>query len=76
LLLEVMACDHTLFVSADFVEKSWQFVQSILDQWKADRSIPTHDYPAGSFGPAAADVMIGKDSRAWRNTSADAAPRL
>ncbi|HLW71282.1 MAG TPA: glucose-6-phosphate dehydrogenase [Candidatus Binataceae bacterium] len=76
LLLEVMAGDHTLFVSADFVEKSWQFVQSILDQWQADRSIPIQDYPAGSFGPAAADVMIGKDGRAWRNTSADAAPRL
>ncbi|MGH7880257.1 MAG: glucose-6-phosphate dehydrogenase, partial [Candidatus Binataceae bacterium] len=76
LLLDVMAGDHTLFVSSGFVEKSWQFVQSILDQWGSDPSIPVHSYPAGSFGPAAADVMIGNDGRAWRNTSADAAPRL
>ena len=34
LLLEVMTGDRTLFVSASFVEKSWEFVQSILDQWQ------------------------------------------
>jgi glucose-6-phosphate 1-dehydrogenase len=36
LLLDVMAGDHTLFVSAAFVEKSWEFVGSILDQWRED----------------------------------------
>jgi glucose-6-phosphate 1-dehydrogenase len=68
LLLDVMAGDHTLFVSSEFVEKSWEFVQSILDQWHDDPTIPIHEYPAaGGFGPAAADVLIGKDGRAWRN---------
>jgi glucose-6-phosphate 1-dehydrogenase len=68
LLLDVMAGDHTLFVSADFVAKSWEFVQSILDQWSDDPAIPLYDYMAGSFGPVAADVMIGNDGRAWRNS--------
>jgi glucose-6-phosphate 1-dehydrogenase len=67
LLLDVMGGDHTLFVSAQFVEKSWEFVQSILDQWSADPSIPLNEYPAGSFGPEAADVMIQADGRAWHN---------
>jgi glucose-6-phosphate 1-dehydrogenase len=67
LLLDVMAGDHTLFVSSEFVEKSWEFVQSILDQWNDDPTIPLHEYPAGSFGPDAADVMIRADGRAWRN---------
>jgi glucose-6-phosphate 1-dehydrogenase len=67
LLLDVMAGDHTLFVSSEFVEKSWEFVQSILDQWRADPSIPLHDYRAGTFGPAAADLMMRADGRAWRN---------
>jgi glucose-6-phosphate 1-dehydrogenase len=67
LLLEVMTGDHTLFVSSEFVEKSWEFVQSILDQWKADPVLRIHDYPAGSFGPSAADVMIHNDGRVWRN---------
>jgi glucose-6-phosphate 1-dehydrogenase len=67
LLLDVMAGDHTLFVSAQFVEKSWEFVQSILDEWGRDPSIPIHDYPAGSSGPAAAEELIRADGREWRD---------
>ena len=67
LLLDVMGGDHTLFVSADFVAKSWEFVQSILDQWGTDSTMPLHEYKAGGFGPDAADVMIGNDGRAWHN---------
>ena len=65
LLLDVMSGDHTLFVSAPFVEKSWQFVQSILDQWADDPAIPMHEYPAGSHGPEAAGTLIGNDGRKW-----------
>jgi glucose-6-phosphate 1-dehydrogenase len=65
LLLDVMAGDHTLFVSAAFVEKSWEFVGSILDQWQADPSIPLHQYPAGSMGPEEADELMSADGRAW-----------
>jgi glucose-6-phosphate 1-dehydrogenase len=67
LLLDVMAGDHTLFVSAPFVEKSWEFVQSILDEWSRDTSIPIHDYPAGTSGPAAAEELIRADGREWRD---------
>jgi glucose-6-phosphate 1-dehydrogenase len=65
LLLDVMAGDHTLFVSAAFVEQSWAFVQSILDQWANDQSIPLHEYGAGTMGPSAADQMIQADGRLW-----------
>jgi glucose-6-phosphate 1-dehydrogenase len=67
LLLDVMEGDHTLFVSAQFVEKSWEFVQSILSQWNEDTAIPLYDYPAGSYGPQAADQLINADGRAWHN---------
>jgi len=67
LLLDVMAGDHTLFVSAAFVEQSWAFVQSILEQWASDYSIPMNDYPAGSMGPSAADDLIKADGRMWLN---------
>jgi glucose-6-phosphate 1-dehydrogenase len=67
LLLDVMIGDRTLFVSAPFVEKSWQFVQSILDQWIYDPTFPMHEYPAGSQGPEAADQMIRSDGREWLN---------
>jgi glucose-6-phosphate 1-dehydrogenase len=65
LLLDVMAGDHTLFVSAAFVEQSWAFVQSILDQWASDYSIPLNEYPAGTMGPSAADKLIEADGRHW-----------
>ncbi len=65
LLLDVMAGDHTLFVSASFVEQSWAFVQSILEQWASDYSIPLNDYPAGTMGPNAADQLIQADGRVW-----------
>jgi glucose-6-phosphate 1-dehydrogenase len=67
LLLDVMAGDHTLFVSAAFVEKSWEFVGSILDQWQADPTIPLHQYPAGSMGPEEADELLRADGRSWLN---------
>jgi glucose-6-phosphate 1-dehydrogenase len=66
LLLDVMAGDHTLFVSASFVEQSWSFVQSILDQWASDFTIPLHEYPAGTTGPSAADQLIEADGRRWQ----------
>jgi glucose-6-phosphate 1-dehydrogenase len=66
LLLEVMTGDRTLFVSAEFVEKSWEFVQSILDQWR-DKSFPMHQYAAGSIGPKAAEDLIKADGREWLN---------
>jgi glucose-6-phosphate 1-dehydrogenase len=65
LLLDVIAGDHTLFVSAAFVEQSWAFVQSILDQWASDYSIPLNDYSAGTMGPGAADHLIEADGRRW-----------
>jgi glucose-6-phosphate 1-dehydrogenase len=65
LLLDVMISDRTLFVSAPFVEKSWQFVQSILDPWSEDPSFPMCDYPAGTHGPEAADKLIRDDGRKW-----------
>ena len=65
LLMDVMTGDHTLFVSAAFVEQSWAFIQSILDQWASDYSIPLNDYPAGTMGPGAADQLIQADGRHW-----------
>ena len=53
--------------SAQFVEKSWEFVQLILDQWRDDRAVPMHEYAAGTHGPEAAEQLIRADGRAWMN---------
>jgi len=65
LLLDVMGGDHTLFVSAQFVEHSWAFVQSILDQWSGDGLIALHEYEAGTAGPAESNRLIQADGRQW-----------
>ena len=65
LLLEVMDGDHTLFISAPFVEKSWEFVQGILDSWSDGTRVPLVEYPAGSWGPQEADDLIRSVGRVW-----------
>jgi glucose-6-phosphate 1-dehydrogenase len=65
LLLDVMDGDHTLFPSGQFVEKSWEFVQGILDSWKDASRVPLVEYPAGSWGPQAAEDLIQADGRKW-----------
>jgi glucose-6-phosphate 1-dehydrogenase len=68
LLYECMIGDTTLFQRADMVEAGWRVVNPVLDVWKAlpPRRFP--NYTAGSWGPAAADELMGHDHRQWRNT--------
>jgi glucose-6-phosphate 1-dehydrogenase len=65
LLLDVMAGDHTLFLSSRFVQRSWEFVQGILDQWQNDAAASPEPYAAGTWGPQAADNLIRADGRTW-----------
>ncbi|MGO9451647.1 MAG: glucose-6-phosphate dehydrogenase [Candidatus Binataceae bacterium] len=65
LLLDVMEGDHTLFPSARYVRRSWEFVQGILDSWQQDGRVPIEEYPAGSWGPRGADELIGSIGRRW-----------
>ncbi|HUA33657.1 MAG TPA: glucose-6-phosphate dehydrogenase [Candidatus Binataceae bacterium] len=65
LLLDVMDGDHTLFPSGSFVEKSWEFVQGILDGWQDRGRSPIQDYSAGTWGPVAAEKLIIADGKMW-----------
>jgi glucose-6-phosphate 1-dehydrogenase len=66
LLLDVMAGDHTLFIGEAQIEKSWEFLQPILDAWQSDPTVPLAEYPAGSWGPKQADDLIQADGRVWQ----------
>jgi glucose-6-phosphate 1-dehydrogenase len=65
LLYEVMIGDQTLFVEAEMVERSWRFVQSILDVWQREGRNGMMSYPAGSWGPQAAEQKLMPDRCAW-----------
>jgi glucose-6-phosphate 1-dehydrogenase len=65
LLLDVMRGDATLFMHADQVEAAWRFLMPVLQAWD---SIPAPDfpnYPAGSWGPEAAEGLIAADGKSW-----------
>ncbi|WP_235296009.1 glucose-6-phosphate dehydrogenase [Portibacter marinus] len=60
LLLDVMQGDPTLYALGAEVEEAWAFVDPILDAWENENDIELHEYPAGSWGPEAADKLLGK----------------
>lgn len=67
LLLDSMAGDATLFARRDEVEGAWKFVDLIEQAWhKHAPAPPLHPYPAGSWGPTAADELMEREGRAWR----------
>ena len=67
LLLEAMSGDATLFARADEVEQAWAFIDPIEEAWHAKKDAPElYFYPAGSWGPEAADDLLARDGRAWR----------
>jgi glucose-6-phosphate 1-dehydrogenase len=65
LLHDCMLGDQTLFQRADMVETGWGVIEPIQEVWKA---LPGHfpNYAAGTWGPDAANVLIGRDGREWR----------
>ncbi|WP_345464775.1 glucose-6-phosphate dehydrogenase [Deinococcus carri] len=67
LLLDAMLGDATLFPREDEVDRAWQIVSGLLEAWEGpDAAAPDFpNYPAGTWGPEAADALIGPDRR-WR----------
>jgi glucose-6-phosphate 1-dehydrogenase len=66
LLQDCMIGDASLFTRDDEVERAWEILDPILDAWAAGEGGRLHLYPAGSWGPAAADELLEHDGRAWR----------
>jgi glucose-6-phosphate 1-dehydrogenase len=65
LIVDCMLGDATLFMRADEVEEQWALVDSVIASWRRDKpAFP--NYPAGSWGPAAADELLHRDGRSWR----------
>ncbi len=65
LVLDCMLGDATLFAREDEVERAWALVDGIEQAW-ATQPANFPNYPAGSWGPEAADAMIERDGRRWR----------
>ncbi len=67
LLLDAMRGDQTLFKNREETESAWNIVQPVLDDWATNEQDDLPNYTAGTWGPAAADIMMARDGRVWHN---------
>ncbi len=64
LILETMIGNQSLFIRRDEVERSWAWIDSIVEAWEASNE-PPRPYPAGSGGPVASVALLARDGREW-----------
>lgn len=64
LILETMLGNQSLFIRRDEVERSWSWIDGILDAW-ASCNEPPKTYPAGTLGPVASVALLARDGREW-----------
>ncbi len=64
LILETILGNQSLFIRRDEVERSWKWIDSILDAWQSCNE-PPKPYPAGSLGPVASVALLARDGREW-----------
>jgi len=67
LLIDVIQGNRSLFLRYDEVKAAWSIVDPFMHGW-ADDEHPPLQYPAGSWGPKAADRIFGQSDREWRQT--------
>jgi glucose-6-phosphate 1-dehydrogenase len=65
LLLDVVRGDATLFMRADQVESAWAVISPVLEAWETAPPTDFPDYPAGSWGPEGADLLIAREGHSW-----------
>jgi glucose-6-phosphate 1-dehydrogenase len=66
LILDALLGDQALFTREDEVEEAWRVVTPMLGAWAHGHGPSFPDYAAGTWGPDAADDLLGRDGRAWR----------
>ncbi len=67
LLYDCMIGDNILFQRADGIEAGWRAVEPFLDAWRKAGNNGLALYHAGSSGPEAAESLLTRDGRGWRD---------
>lgn len=65
LLLDCMRGDLTLFERQDGVEAMWDVVDPITARWEQAPPRAPAGYPAGSWGPPDARLLLEREGRRW-----------
>jgi len=67
LLLDALAGDATLFIRRDEVEAAWTIADALRAGWAGKPLTDAEFYPAGTWGPPAANELLARAGHAWRN---------
>lgn len=68
LLYDALTGNATLFLRDDELIEAWRYVDPILSQWQEQEQRP-EPYTAGTWGPAAATLLLARDGRLWDENS-------
>jgi len=68
LLFDALASNPTLFLRDDELMEAWDWVDPILAAWQESEGAPD-TYTAGTWGPAAATLLLAKDGRLWNENN-------
>ncbi len=66
LIHDALLGDHMLFLRADEAEQAWRIIDPYLDAF-AQGDPPLSTYPAGSWGPHEADILLARNGHEWHN---------
>jgi len=70
LIHDAMVGDATLFIRTDEVRQAWRIVDPYLQAW-SEPGGGMHFYPAGTWGPHMADLLVERSGDEWRNPVID-----
>lgn len=68
LLADAIEGNPTLFLREDELLTAWKWMNPILEAWQHSGNRPEF-YNAGTWGPAAATLLLAKDGRLWEESS-------
>jgi glucose-6-phosphate 1-dehydrogenase len=60
-----MQGNQTLFARSDWICDAWAMVDPVIKHWEANPGQALRLYPAGTWGPKAAQALLARDGRAW-----------
>lgn len=66
LIADCIHGDSTLFARGDEVLCSWELLSPVLERWAEAAPADFPNYPAGTWGPRAADALLARAGHHWR----------
>ncbi|MGO8869978.1 MAG: glucose-6-phosphate dehydrogenase [Acidimicrobiales bacterium] len=70
LIHDAIVGDATLFIRSDEVQQAWRIVSPYLEAW-SEPGGAMQTYPAGTWGPHMADLLVERSGDEWRNPVID-----